>query len=223
MDDDEVWTQVLESALGDRRIRAEVLNFGVGGYGMGQAYLRWQHAGQRFFAPTIVIFGFQPENLLYRNGERVPPYIRSLYRDSIVETSGTILQDNELELVNFPALPPARLMEVYEDFDRHPLSTYEYSIILALVLVPDWWPFPRLADLVSTSQFPRLLSRARAFGPDSERLASLAKPLRWTLLPKTSAKSGASFIVMHLPVQFEISLPITMARRPSVRLLTRTL
>ena len=51
-----------EMKLNQAGIRAEALNFGVSIYGMDQAFLRWQNAG-RGYAPDIVIFGFQPENL----------------------------------------------------------------------------------------------------------------------------------------------------------------
>ena len=44
--DDEVWGAQLERLLLDAGIRNEVLNFGVGAYGMGQALLRWRHQGR---------------------------------------------------------------------------------------------------------------------------------------------------------------------------------
>src|SRR5262249_18411484 len=59
---DQTWGQVLETNLRRRGIEAEVLNFGVGGYGMDQALLRWRKQG-RAFSPHIVLFGFQPENV----------------------------------------------------------------------------------------------------------------------------------------------------------------
>jgi hypothetical protein len=40
----------------------EVLNFGVGGYGPDQAYLRYQRLGQQF-DPDIVLIGFMSENI----------------------------------------------------------------------------------------------------------------------------------------------------------------
>ncbi|MCA9393917.1 MAG: SGNH/GDSL hydrolase family protein [Candidatus Omnitrophica bacterium] len=39
----------------------ETLNFGVGGYGLDQAYLRYLHDGRRF-RPDIVLIGFMTEN-----------------------------------------------------------------------------------------------------------------------------------------------------------------
>ena len=60
--DEEVWGRQLEILLGAAGLRAEVLNFGVGAYGMDQAFLRWKNEGKRY-APDIVIFGLQPENM----------------------------------------------------------------------------------------------------------------------------------------------------------------
>lgn len=196
--DDEVWTQVLETALGDRRIRAEVLNFGVGGYGMDQAYLRWRHLGKAF-SPDFVIFGFQPENL-YRNGSVFRP-IYARYTGIPLSKPRYHLEDGELELVNFPAVPPAELMEVYEDFDRHPLSAYEFHYAGANP-IPDWWPLPRLADLVRQAVSPPAEPR-EGLGPDST-LGRLGKAIV-DAFAEDVAKSGASFIVMHLPVKRDLA------------------
>ena len=57
--DNETWSYHLENSLTEKGIRAEVLNFGVSGYGMDQAYLRWKYEGIAF-EPDIVIFGFSP-------------------------------------------------------------------------------------------------------------------------------------------------------------------
>lgn len=196
--DDEVWTQVLESELGDRRIQAEVLNFGVGGYGMDQAYLRWQHLGKAYL-PDFVIFGFQPENL-YRNASVFRP-IYARYTGIPLSKPRYHFEDGELELVNFPAVPPAKLMEIYEDFDRHPLSAYEYYYSGASP-IPDWWPFPRLADLVRQAVSPPAEPR-EGLGPDST-LGRLGKAIV-DAFAEDVAKSGASFIVMHLPVQRDLA------------------
>ena len=60
--DEETWSHSLETLLNEAGVNAEVLNFGVGAYGMGQAFLRWQSDGKDY-SPDIVIFVFQPENL----------------------------------------------------------------------------------------------------------------------------------------------------------------
>lgn len=121
--DDKVWAQVLEDGLAARGIRAEVLNFGVGGYGMGQAYLRWRHLGLGF-SPDIVVFGFHPENL-----KRNVNVFRPLYFPATAlpfSKPRFILVDGALDLVNFPAVPPEELMQVYERFGSPALAQHEF-------------------------------------------------------------------------------------------------
>ena len=101
---DEVWGYHLERLLNEAGTIAEVLNFGVGGYGMGQAYLRWQTQGKNY-SPDFVIFVFQPENL-----DRNVNVFRLLYLQSGIVYSKPrfILEGGRLGLVNSPALPRKR-------------------------------------------------------------------------------------------------------------------
>jgi hypothetical protein len=55
---DHAWSIVMEQT--DSQV--EVMNFGVGGYGPDQGYLRYLHEGKGF-APDIVLIGFQSENI----------------------------------------------------------------------------------------------------------------------------------------------------------------
>ncbi len=50
----------------------EVLNFGVGGYGVDQAWLRWRRDG-RPFSPAIVLIGFMTEDV-HRSVNRFRPF-----------------------------------------------------------------------------------------------------------------------------------------------------
>lgn len=102
VNDDEVWERQLEILLNEAGIRAEVPNFGVGAYGTGQAFLRWQKLG-KILAPDIAIFGSQPENL-----KRNLKVFRQLMHASGPPFSNPPfnLVNQELELVNSPTLPP---------------------------------------------------------------------------------------------------------------------
>ena len=64
----DTWQAALERA--DPEL--EVLNFGVPGYGPGQAYLRYQQLGRRF-GPDIVLIGFMSENV-HRAVNRFRPF-----------------------------------------------------------------------------------------------------------------------------------------------------
>jgi hypothetical protein len=58
VDTPDSWPARLETELGG----AEVLNFGVGGYGTDQAWLRYRREGRRF-GPRIVLIGFVPDDI----------------------------------------------------------------------------------------------------------------------------------------------------------------
>ena len=64
----DVWTARLEAL----RPGLEVLNFGVGGYGVDQAWLRYRRDG-RPFQPQIVLIGYMPENAA-RSVNRFRPF-----------------------------------------------------------------------------------------------------------------------------------------------------
>ena len=117
------WASFLEKYLIEAGIPAEVLNFGVGAYGMDQAYLRWKEHGSRF-EPDIVIFGFQPENV-----KRNLNLFRQLYYypDEIVFTKSRFsLVDNKLNLVNSPTLIYTKILEIAKNFEEWEYAPFEY-------------------------------------------------------------------------------------------------
>jgi hypothetical protein len=73
--DEDSWPRVLERDLGERGIPTEVLNFGVGAYGMGQAYLRWRILGQGY-EPDLVTFGFNGSNIAHNKNVLRPVLYR---------------------------------------------------------------------------------------------------------------------------------------------------
>ena len=191
---EEVWGYNLERLLNQAGVNAEVLNFGVGGYSMGQAFLRWQAQGKDY-APDIVIFAFQPENL-----DRNVNIFRSLYVQGGVVYSKPrfILEGDRLELINSPAVPPDELMEVFEAFDSHQLAAHEAYYEGRNVAAP-LWKVSRLAGLVYAVA-DRLYSAstpAETYGPDSER-GKLGKAIVDAFAADVAIE-GASFVVMHLP------------------------
>ena len=115
---EETWAH----ALGDR-VGAEVLNFGVGGYGNDQAYLRWKLEGRQY-EPDVVVIGFQPENCR-RNLNLVR---KILNRESGIPFSKPrfVLHGSSLLLVNSPTVPPAEIPGVLADFEQWPNHQHEY-------------------------------------------------------------------------------------------------
>jgi hypothetical protein len=114
----------VEGMLKARGLDAEVLNFGVGGFGFDQAYLYYNRDGSRFDT-NVIVQGLQMENV----GRDV-----TLWR--IVAFPGTgipfskpryILEDGKLELINSPTVPPEQVPDTLANFHRWPLAKYEPS------------------------------------------------------------------------------------------------
>jgi len=204
--DHEVWSALLERELFDAGIRAEVLNFGVGAYGMGQAYLRWQRLGKKF-APDMVIFGLQPENLK-RN---VNVFRQLLHRSGPAFSKPRFaLIDDELQLLNAPALPPEQLIDVFENFDSHPLAPYEFHY-QSRFRAARWWSSSRLASIV----FKALRQNAEEPGiytPGSEG-GELGKAIV-DAFAQDVLEAGSEFVVLHLPLQSHLARYFSNLPRP---------
>lgn len=204
--DDETWGYLLENALNEAGIRAEVLNFGVGAYGMGQAYLRWQRLG-RSFAPDIVIFGLQPENLK-RN---VNVFRQLLHRSGPAFSKPRFaLIEDELQLLNVPTLPPEQLMDLFANFSDHPLAPYEFYY-QSRFTAARWWSASRLLSLV----FEAL--RQAEDEPDIYRPGSEGGELGKAIIDafaKDVKKAGSEFVVLHLPLQSHLIRYFSNLPRP---------
>ena len=192
--DEEAWGYNLEKLLNEAGVNAEVLNFGVGGYGMDQAFLRWQTQGKDY-SPDLVIFVFQPENL-----DRNVNVFRQLYvgGDAVYSKPRFILEGENLKLINSPTLPPEEIMDALESFDRHPLAAYEAYYKGKGVSYP-FANISRLAGLVyvTLENLYSNSSPAEMYGPDSER-GQLGREIVHAFATDV-ADEGASFVVMHLP------------------------
>jgi len=191
--DEHTWPQHVERRLTKAGIRAEVLNFGVSAYGMDQAYLRWQRLGKAF-APDIVIFGLQPENLkrnvnVFRQLLNPPGMPFSKPRFALI--------DHELTLLNSPTLPPDQLIATFQDFARKPLARWEYYYG-GRQAAGQWWTFSWLANFFSN----RLGSHHEDPGIYSQ--GSEGGELGWAILSAFAADAqaqGSLFVVAHLPLR----------------------
>lgn len=204
--DDEVWSALLEQELSEAGIRAEVLNFGVGAYGMGQAYLRWRHLGKRF-NPDIVIFGLQPENLK-RN---VNVFRQLLHRSGPAFSKPRFaLIDDELQLLNSPTLPPEQLIDVFENFSDHPLAPYEFHY-QSRRRAARWWSASRLFSLVFEA-LRQADDEPGIYAPGSE-----GGELGQAIIDDfalSAAAANAEFVVLHLPLQSHLIRYFSNMPRP---------
>ena len=204
--DDEAWGYLLERELNEAGISTEVLNFGVGAYGMGQAYLRWQRLGKRY-SPDIVIFGLQPENLK-RN---VNVFRQLLHRSGPAFSKPRFaLIDDELQLLNVPTLPPEQLMDIFENFSDHPLAPFEFYY-QSRFTATRWWAGSRLLSLV----FEAL--RQAEDEPDIYRPGSEGGELGKAIIDafaQDALEAGAEFVVLHLPLQSHLIRYFSNLPRP---------
>lgn len=93
--DQATWQAQIERARPD----LEVMNWGVGGYGTDQAFLRYKTQGA-VYQPNIVIIGFEEDNLR-RNVNRFRPFFRS--GTGLPLTKPVFVVDqNQLRLVKNP-------------------------------------------------------------------------------------------------------------------------
>lgn len=105
----------LEQRMKTLGIKAEVINFGVGAYGIDQAFLKWKYHGKKF-SPDIVIVGFQPENV-----KRNLNMLRTLYsRKEALPFSKPrfVIKGDSLQLINFPTVKPDQLVEIIKKVDQ---------------------------------------------------------------------------------------------------------
>ncbi len=118
----DTWGDQLENNLKKQGINAEVLNFGVQGYGMDQAYLRWNKEGYKY-APQIVIFGLFGDDI-YRNASLLPEIRDVTHHMTPLFKPRFILENNQLKLVNSPTPDPENIVDILEHFESWELSKY---------------------------------------------------------------------------------------------------
>lgn len=122
---EESWGFLLEKYMNEAGFRVEVMNFGVSGYGIDQAYLRWEVDGQ-VYHPNVVILGLYPAEI-GRNLEVHHLKNWGLFDggNAYSKPRFVIKSDNELELINSPTLPPTELMSKAESFGELPFIEYD--------------------------------------------------------------------------------------------------
>ncbi len=117
------WGHRLQESLGTAGISCEVLNFGVGGYGIDQALLRWRKTKKELRA-SLVLLGFQAEDV-----ERNVNLLRPLfYWKTRIPFSKPrfFLRDGELALLNVPALPPSEVPSTLRRLPSWEMRRFEH-------------------------------------------------------------------------------------------------
>jgi hypothetical protein len=192
------WAAVLAERLEARGVAAEVLNLGVGGYAVDQAYLRWRERG-RELAPGLVVFGFQSSNCM-----RNLNLLRVLYSPDtglVFSKPRLLLEGEGLRAVNVPTVDPDALPALLERFESWEHSRHEW-----FYRPRDYADRPlyasRLLALAQTGIQTRFSSRRK----DVDFFAAGGEPrILCERIIDTFAReveaAGMRFLIVHLPTR----------------------
>lgn len=194
---DQSWGHCLESELRRRGVRAEVLNLGVRGYGLDQAFLRWRKLG-RAFHPNLVLLGFQPENM-----ERDLNLIRAMYTALDwfpFSKPRFVLEGDSLRLINMPAVPPESVPGVVAHIEAWPLKGYEGFYRPDDYVARPWQASRFFSLLVATLE--QRWGREAAWQASFDSARSLPGRLALAIIGKLGSEvreTGGEFLVVDLP------------------------
>jgi hypothetical protein len=211
------WWRVIEARLKAAGVKCEVLNFGVGGYAMDQAYLRWNKDGAGW-QPHVVVFGFFVDDC-YRNLN-----LLRLLRDpdsgiSLMKPRFAIEGDG-LRLVNAPTPSPAELPTIVRNFPAWPLAGFE-RFFHAEDFRSTPWRWSRLGALIEAKAAlaGRAAQAEKFFQPDGEAAQVTLRLLRQ--MHREVTAGGAAFYIAHLPCETDLIDLRQSGRMPHSTLLAR--
>jgi hypothetical protein len=192
------WWRSLEKSLNDSGVPAEVLNFGCGGYGVDQAFLRWRKKGSAYKA-NIVIFGFSRKNCesdlnifrLFAEPDSGIPFMKPRF----------LLAHDQLQLINTPTPAPGELPGIVARFGDWPLAGCEHFFVPA-----DFQAFPwRHSALLALFEANLANTRGSNTGsiPAGGEEAQLALKIVRQFKSEVEA-AGGSFYIVHLPLEADL-------------------
>jgi lysophospholipase L1-like esterase len=192
---DQTWASYAEDALRQVGTNAEVLNFGVNGYGMDQAYLRWRHHGSAY-APSVVVFALQLENAKRNMNLIRPMYVRAT-ENLPFSKPRFVIESGQLRLINSPVVPPEQLPDTIRHLRDWPLAPFEqyfrpadyspslWSASLALSFLGQTIGGDKPDDIASSDERELAIRIMEAFRDSVQ-------------------SSGARFVILYLPKRHEL-------------------
>jgi hypothetical protein len=198
---EETFSAQLEGHLRGEGVRAEVMNFGVSGYGIDQALLHFRRDGSTESA-QLVVLGFQAENV-----NRNLNILRPLY---IPQTSlpfakpRFVVEGGELRLVNVPVLSFEEIPATLEDLESWELIDYEHFYDPGDYHDPLWRRSKFLAATVDELQRALGAAPAEAWRPilDDESMGLTTAII--DAFRRQAEEAGAHFLVVHLPARSDL-------------------
>ena len=183
----------LQNILDAQNIEAEVINFAVSGYGMDQAFLRWE-AVKSEFQPDIVILGVQ-----FENAKRHINLLRPFYyytTEIPYSKPRFVISGNKLQLIKNPIVDITRTVDIIENFD-----TWEFSHFEGFYKKDNYEPNPiYLSKSISfvSSAISQILKEVEYYNSSSESYQVTYKIIEH--FNKSVLRENSIFIPLHLPV-----------------------
>jgi hypothetical protein len=209
VNDTQTWAAILAQKTG-----AEVLNFGVGGYGIDQAYLLWKHVG-RNYSPDIVIIGFQPENC-----RRNVNTIRSFYNQPVPFSKPRFaLENSKLKRVQGFPIDPRELELAITQFPSEK-SAYEYFYKPADFDAKNvFWKSKIIALAAALRDEARAPARERVFYDTGNPEAELCFALLRAFAEEAGKESAVYFL--HMPNEEHATTALQHGKMIAQQLLDR--
>jgi hypothetical protein len=194
------WWRVLEQTLNADGVPAEVLNFGVAGYGMDQAYLRWKRDGVPWH-PQVVIFGFAAGNCydnlnlvrMVKDPDTGVPFTKPRF----------LLENGALNLINSPTPAPEQIPALMRDLPSWPLLSHDAFYVPDDFRLKPW----RLSRFLAFVEAKMTIARERRGMTEFYRLGAEPADLAMAITGRFArevSESGSVFCIAHLPHHREL-------------------
>lgn len=182
----------LETALAARGVRAEALNFGVGGFGMDQAYLRYSRDGGRFDT-DLVVMGLQFENI----GRHLMVFRLIAFPQTAIPFSKPryYFEGPSLLIANRPTVAPEQIPATLASFHRSPLRRFE--AFYTGRYQPRWYLRSKLIAVVAER------IRAADAAPDMDEGVRLTRAIL-EMFRNDVRVTGRPFLLVYLPLKENI-------------------
>ncbi|MEN8193107.1 MAG: SGNH/GDSL hydrolase family protein [Bacteroidota bacterium] len=190
---------LLEELLKNQNLKAEVLNFAVSGYGIDQAYLRWEKVKQKF-KPDIVLFGMQFENIK-RNLNIIRPLYSTITEIPFSKPRFSVEHD-QISLINNPSNSINDLIKVLSDISSWNFSNYE-TFYDQRNYDNNFFYNSRLISLIS-SVYSIILNEHNYYEQETGSSNLALKILNEFKL--SVEEENGTFLIIHLPVKENFAL-----------------
>ena len=191
----DTWGAILQQNSGGE---FEVINFGVSGYGLDQAWLRLTTLLSEYH-PDVIIIGMPLENML-RSVNILRP-VSSPASKIPYSKPRFIEQDDSLFILNQPCLPPPRVTEILSDLEKW--SLWQYESLYNENYLESLFDFSIYFSMANTINL-YFKERDRTFSEESEVRMINIKILEG--IQKTAETSGAISIFVEIPTRYDLWL-----------------